>query len=195
MARRRYDARCCVRFMLHSVLLGHRLSRAVSISDQRRAIEKIELAERVRQSDENDFIMCELRREETDVGAHTRMRPTFFDARKFWRRRGGSWVRMTKEGRCALRTVKKRRARRLDDAKKWQLVRPSSGRSRDIITLKEEVEAERLAVRRAAAREAFRARWPPRFVCTQCSRGFALPRAVCCGLETELFKLTRQHET
>jgi hypothetical protein len=181
-ARRRYDARCCARFVMRSVLLGNRLARGMAASDEKRARARAERAERIRQADERDFVLCELRREDADGGIRTRMRPTFFDARQCWRRRGGSWVRKTEEGRSALRRLKQRRRRRLDEARK-RVFDLDYDTTAAALSLRDEVEAERLVMRMAAARGAFRARWPPPFVCSQCHRGFALPRAMCCGLE------------
>ena len=62
MARKRYDARVCAHFMVYSVLMGQRLARGIAMSNQRRALTRIERAELIRQSDEkNDFILCERR--------------------------------------------------------------------------------------------------------------------------------------
>ena len=73
-----------------------------------------------------------------DEGKYTRMRPTFFDVRKFWRRRGRSWV-CTEQGRSALKRVKERRKRRYEDAKKWHLMKPQPAGTHKMVSLREDV--------------------------------------------------------
>ena len=175
LSKRRFDARSCTHFVLHNILLGKRLKRLINTLIQRKAYKRAERAERIRQEDEMNFVVCELKREEAEPD----MRPTFSYPMNIWGR--GSWSKCTQEGRAALLRVKRRRMSRIREARHRQAFRSPS--SIGPLTLRHEVEAERLRLRALAAQKRFRERWPPPFECTKCRRGFAF-MGICCSVET-----------